>query len=250
MILMDKAESLDNFIPRDELLSFLCSFFGIEVELHDACIKYVDTDVFVYDHRENLVYMAYIIYTEEPTESQPTYENEVHKYQQKEEHTFAPISTVSNAAPPGQASGRAPSSSVGGGKESYIASEFYDYTNDNLAGGLANKGTTLKGSDHFINPVASSEVQEAKVTVEEPKIMASNFGQEKSYQYQDDFLSKINSTSIPSPQVDIASTFTNSKPKYETPAPKPSPTLTPTLLNNQNYQPPAKPISTTIQNSF
>lgn len=46
---MDKAESLDNFIPRDELLSFLCSFFGIEVELHDACIKYVDTDVFVYD---------------------------------------------------------------------------------------------------------------------------------------------------------------------------------------------------------
>lgn len=49
MILMDKTESLDNFIPRDELLAFLCPFFGLEVEVHDNCVKYVDTDVFVYD---------------------------------------------------------------------------------------------------------------------------------------------------------------------------------------------------------
>lgn len=60
LILMDKSESLDNFIPRDELLAFLCPFFGIDVEIHDACIKYVDSDVFVYDENERAVYMAYM----------------------------------------------------------------------------------------------------------------------------------------------------------------------------------------------
>jgi hypothetical protein len=53
LILMDKTESLDNFIPRDELLAFLCPFFGMDVEIHDNCIKYVDTDVFAYDHNEH-----------------------------------------------------------------------------------------------------------------------------------------------------------------------------------------------------
>lgn len=65
MILMDKTESLDNFIPRDDLLAFLCQFFGLEVEVHDNCVKYVDTDVFVYDESERTVYMAYINVTEE-----------------------------------------------------------------------------------------------------------------------------------------------------------------------------------------
>lgn len=58
---------MDNFIPRDDLLSFLCGFFAIEVELHDSCIKYVDTDVFVYDYSDRAVYMAYINYSDEPT---------------------------------------------------------------------------------------------------------------------------------------------------------------------------------------
>lgn len=41
-------------------MSFLCGFFGIEVEFHDECIRYVDSDIFVYDYSENAVYMAYI----------------------------------------------------------------------------------------------------------------------------------------------------------------------------------------------
>ena len=65
MILMDKTESLDNFVPRDDLLGFLCPFFGIDVEVHDNCVKYVDTDVFVFDESERSVYMAYINVTEE-----------------------------------------------------------------------------------------------------------------------------------------------------------------------------------------
>ena len=57
---MEKSESLDNFIPRDELLAFLCPFFGIDVEIHDSCIKYVDSDVFVYDLNERAVFMAFM----------------------------------------------------------------------------------------------------------------------------------------------------------------------------------------------
>ena len=60
LILMEKSESLDNFIPRDELLAFLCPFFGIDVEIHDSCIKYVDSDVFVYDLNERAVFMAFM----------------------------------------------------------------------------------------------------------------------------------------------------------------------------------------------
>ena len=61
---MDKTESLDNFIPRDELLSFLCPFFGIDVEVHDNCIKYVDTDVFAYDYNDRITFLAYINYND------------------------------------------------------------------------------------------------------------------------------------------------------------------------------------------
>ena len=35
LILMEKADSLDSYIPRDELLGFLCPYFGVEIEMHN-----------------------------------------------------------------------------------------------------------------------------------------------------------------------------------------------------------------------
>lgn len=113
--------------------------------------------------------MAYINYTEDESNNSPTYQNEstqqqkvqpqpYETQQQQNSNYVAPLGPISGQAPPGQNSGRAPSGSIGLNKESYIASEFFDYTQDNTAGRLADKATALKGSDHFINhnPIAKS----------------------------------------------------------------------------------------------
>jgi len=62
LILMEKATDLDSYIPRDDLLGFLCPYFGVEVEIHNECIKYVETDIFVYELNPAAVYMAYMDY--------------------------------------------------------------------------------------------------------------------------------------------------------------------------------------------
>lgn len=156
MILMDKTESLDNFITRDDLLAFLCPFFGIDVEIHDNCIKYVDTDVFVYDMNERTVFMAYINYTEDNDTSGATGVGAViaskpeveSKEVIEQKHIelagkLAVTAVVSNVLPEDNDT----SGSVKA-KESYIASEWNDYTLDPSAERLASKGMTLKGSHH------------------------------------------------------------------------------------------------------
>jgi hypothetical protein len=62
LILMEKTDSLDSYIARDDLLGFLCPYFGVEVEMHNECIKYVDSDIFVYELNPNAIYMAYMDY--------------------------------------------------------------------------------------------------------------------------------------------------------------------------------------------
>jgi hypothetical protein len=49
LILTGKTDSLDSYIDRDELYDFLCSYFNIEISLHDKCIKFVETDIFIYE---------------------------------------------------------------------------------------------------------------------------------------------------------------------------------------------------------
>jgi hypothetical protein len=49
LILTGKAESLDSYVERDELLQYLCNYFQVEITLHDRCIKFVETDIFAYE---------------------------------------------------------------------------------------------------------------------------------------------------------------------------------------------------------
>ena len=48
------------------MLGFLSSYFDIEVSVHDKCIKFVDTDVFVYEDKPEEVFMAYMDYDDSP----------------------------------------------------------------------------------------------------------------------------------------------------------------------------------------
>jgi hypothetical protein len=102
--------------------------------------------------------MAYIIVSAEADDSQREAEAGQAYYGQPPAHqqpSLAPVSTVSHSLQPANTSLR---SGVGDNKESYIASEWNDYTYDG-PDRLANKGTNLKGSEHNIDPIGRSEVQ-------------------------------------------------------------------------------------------
>jgi hypothetical protein len=62
LILTGKTEGLDSYIERDELLQFLGSYFAVEISVHDRCIKFVETDIFVYEEDPKEVFMAYMDY--------------------------------------------------------------------------------------------------------------------------------------------------------------------------------------------
>lgn len=60
LILTSQTENLDNYIPKEQLIDYLCNFFGVEVEFHGECCHYIESDIFVYEENESAVYMAYI----------------------------------------------------------------------------------------------------------------------------------------------------------------------------------------------
>lgn len=62
LILTGKTDGIDSYIDRNELLGFLGSYFDIQLSVHDKCIKFVDTDVFVYEEDPKEVFMAYMEY--------------------------------------------------------------------------------------------------------------------------------------------------------------------------------------------
>lgn len=62
LILTGLTHSLDSYIEREELLQYLCSYFGVEITLHDRCIKFVETDIFVYEEDPKEVFMAFMDY--------------------------------------------------------------------------------------------------------------------------------------------------------------------------------------------
>lgn len=62
MILSNITDSLDSYLERDLLLDFLCKTFEVEAEIHGECIRYIETDIFIYEESKEAVYMAYMDY--------------------------------------------------------------------------------------------------------------------------------------------------------------------------------------------
>lgn len=62
LILTGRTDALDSYIDREDLLQYLCNYFGVEITFHDRCIKFVETDIFVYEEDPKEVFMAYMDY--------------------------------------------------------------------------------------------------------------------------------------------------------------------------------------------
>jgi hypothetical protein len=62
LILSNVTDSLDGYINRDDLLDFLCKTFEVDAEIHGECIRYTETDIFIYEQTPQAVYMAYMDY--------------------------------------------------------------------------------------------------------------------------------------------------------------------------------------------
>lgn len=60
LILTGKTDALDSYIEREDLFQFLCGYFNVEISTHERCIKFVETDIFVYEEDPSDVYMAYM----------------------------------------------------------------------------------------------------------------------------------------------------------------------------------------------
>ena len=120
------------------MIENICNFFGVDVQFHGECCHYVESDIFVYEENEAAVFMAYI----SPYDMSNNYETEIVQskeeiptnYQEPEPNYVqpsyqAPLPTLSLAyAEPPKPTIKAPSERLQNGKESYIASEFVDYT--------------------------------------------------------------------------------------------------------------------------
>ena len=62
MMLSNVIDSLDSYIERDKLLNFLCETFDVQANIYGQCIRYTDTDIFVYQLNQKAIYMAYMDY--------------------------------------------------------------------------------------------------------------------------------------------------------------------------------------------
>lgn len=71
LILTGRTDALDSYIDREELFQFLCGYFNVEISIHDRCIKFVESDIFVYEEDPKDVYMAYMEELEEEEDGQP-----------------------------------------------------------------------------------------------------------------------------------------------------------------------------------
>jgi hypothetical protein len=49
LILSSITDSLTSYIETNRLLEFLKNSFEVDIEVYDRCIKYVETDIFVYE---------------------------------------------------------------------------------------------------------------------------------------------------------------------------------------------------------
>lgn len=60
LILTGATDSLYSYIDRMTLFNSLVEHFNVEVEVHDNCIRFTQTDIFVYEEQPQEVYMAYM----------------------------------------------------------------------------------------------------------------------------------------------------------------------------------------------
>lgn len=50
----------DSYIDKNELFDFLSSFFSVDISSYDKCLKFLESDIFVYEQDPENIYMAYI----------------------------------------------------------------------------------------------------------------------------------------------------------------------------------------------
>jgi hypothetical protein len=49
-----------NVVSILEVLQILCEVFSIHLEVYDSCVKFVESDVFIYFHDQFEVYVAFL----------------------------------------------------------------------------------------------------------------------------------------------------------------------------------------------
>ena len=140
------------------MLDFLCKTFEVEAEIHGECIRYIETDIFIYEERKEAVYMAYMDYEayNQYVESSPQVN------QSFQQATYAEQAPAINgfAAQQNQVTSQPDSKRELLAKDSYVASEFIDFTSN--AETLASKAkVTLKssGMDYPVQPVVQQKIE-------------------------------------------------------------------------------------------
>lgn len=88
LILTNTTDSIDSYIDRMTLFSMLTDHFNVQMEIHDNCIRFPQSDIFVYEERPDEVFMAYI---DTDAESLPQPSREYVSYEGSEEVIAAPI---------------------------------------------------------------------------------------------------------------------------------------------------------------
>ena len=59
-----KCLKVDEYIPREDMFEFLAAFFCVDIALYENCLKFIDSDVFIYEESPEKIYMIYIDYKE------------------------------------------------------------------------------------------------------------------------------------------------------------------------------------------
>lgn len=60
LIFNEKAADCDEYVDKNETLAYLSTFFNLEIQEFGNCLKFVDSDVFVYEESPYRVYMVFI----------------------------------------------------------------------------------------------------------------------------------------------------------------------------------------------
>ena len=115
------------------MLNFLCNYFGVEISIHDKCIKFVETDIFIYEEDPKEVFMAYMDYDKNNNEI-PSHD---HEESSQPERTIPEVSAPVEESIQSNHVANSSHRQTTETNKSYISSEFLDYTqlnNSNLSG--------------------------------------------------------------------------------------------------------------------
>lgn len=62
LIYAGKIFDVEEIIDKKELFEFLLTYFDIQATLYNNCLKFTDTDIFIYEESIDEIYMVYIDY--------------------------------------------------------------------------------------------------------------------------------------------------------------------------------------------